>query len=157
LWQTSGVSQLESTNPMARKLIASLHVEAMVFSDEARSYFDGFELAERMELSPRTRVVFSCEALKVTTRLMHSVAWLLSHRAAQNAMPSVLGHVPLSDHEAIADLPEEALRIIAASEDLHARIARLAAGLWETDIPASSPAFRLQQRLAYSMAVQTAI
>jgi regulator of CtrA degradation len=141
---------------MARKLVASLHVEAMVLSDESRSYFDGFGLAERMLLAPRTRVIFSCEALKVTTRLMHSVAWLLSRRATQNDKACALGSATPSDSETLIDLPDEARRIVAASEDLYARIARLDATLWETNVRASSPAFRLQQRLEHSMASQNA-
>lgn len=143
---------------MTRKLIDSLHVEAMVLSDEARSYFDGFGLADRMQLSPLTRVIFSCEALKVTTRLMHSVAWLLSHRAQMGAAEerhhrlTSLGQATPTDTSSLMDLPEEAQRLITASIDLYARIVRLEFSLNEPPATAANPAFRLQQRLEHSLA-----
>jgi regulator of CtrA degradation len=152
---------------MTRKLIASLHIEAMVLSDEARSYFDGFGLADRMLMGPRTRVILSCEALKVTTRLMHSVAWLLSHRvsrpapigtaqAAQQSNTVIdinpLGQATPSDLIVIADLPKEAQRIITASVDLYVRIERLEASLKGPVANTANPAFHLQQRLERSLA-----
>lgn len=139
---------------MTRKLIDSLHVEAMVLSDEARSYFDGFGMSERMQLAPRTRVILSCEALKVTTRLMHSVAWLLSRRAQLDHRADHLRSLGLatpSEREMIADLPEEARRLITASVDLYTRIERLATGLNEPVSSAESPAFHLQQQLERSL------
>jgi regulator of CtrA degradation len=151
------VNRVTALNPMTRKLIDSLHVEAMVLSDEARSYFDGFGLEERMELAPTARVIFSCEALKVTTRLMHSVAWLLGHRARQIDRPlartqvMALGRATPSDPVSISGLPVEARRVIEASEDIYARIGRLEASLGEPDRPLPNPAFRLQQRLKQSL------
>jgi regulator of CtrA degradation len=145
------------SNPMTRKLIDSLHVEVMVLSDEARSYFDGFGLADRIQLSPITRVIFSCEALKVTTRLMHSVAWLLSHRAQFGAVQDTrrrltsLGRATPTETSSITDLPEEAQRLILASVDLYTRIERLALSLNEPPSQAASPAFHLQQQLERSL------
>ena len=60
------------------KLIDGLYVEAMVLADEARSYFDTGGRDDRLALDPLDRVGFSCESLKVTTRLMHVIAWLLT-------------------------------------------------------------------------------
>src|SRR3546814_4852341 len=54
----------------------------MVLADEARSYFDRGGLEDREAMCPADRVAFSCESLKVTTRLMHVVSWLLLRRAA---------------------------------------------------------------------------
>src|SRR3990170_3001949 len=65
------------------KLIDSLYVEAMVLADEARSYFDRHGREDRDSLDPLLRVGFSCESLKVTTRLMHVIAWLLTQRAVE--------------------------------------------------------------------------
>jgi regulator of CtrA degradation len=146
------------SNPMTRKLIDSLHVEVMVLSDEARSYFDAFGLVDRLQLSPITRVIFSCEALKVTTRLMHSVAWLLSHRAqfatAQDKRHRLtsLGRATPTETSSIIDLPEEAQRLIAGSIDLYTRIERLELSLNEPPSNAANPAFHLQQRLERSLA-----
>ena len=61
-----------------RHLIDALYIEAMLLADEARSYFDEVGRAEREMLDPLVRVGFSCESLKVTTRLMHVIAWLLT-------------------------------------------------------------------------------
>ena len=37
------------------------------------------------ELEPFARVGFACESLKVTTRIMHIVAWLLTQKAVETA------------------------------------------------------------------------
>ena len=66
--------------PITPKLIDSLYIEAMTLADEARSYFDRDGAVERSKLDPVARVAFSCESLKVTTRLMHVVSWLLVDR-----------------------------------------------------------------------------
>src|SRR5881409_2474117 len=63
------------------RLIDSLYTEAMLLADEARSYFDEAGRQERQTLEPFARVGFACESLKVTTRIMHIVAWLLTQRA----------------------------------------------------------------------------
>ena len=58
---------------LQERLIDQLYVEAMVLADEARCYFDEGGRAERDALDPMIRVSFSCESLKVTTRLMHEI------------------------------------------------------------------------------------
>src|SRR4051812_25937918 len=86
----------ESTpvEPQARitsRLIDSLYTEAMLLADEARSYFDDIGRDERASLEPFARVGFACESLKVTTRIMHIVAWLLTQRAIES------GEIPLRE------------------------------------------------------------
>ncbi|WP_294355201.1 DUF1465 family protein [uncultured Sphingomonas sp.] len=139
-----------------RRLIDSIYVEAMLLADEARSYFDEVGRLEREMLSPMTRVSFSCESLKVTTRLMHVIAWLLTQRAvlsgelsaAQATEPSRrLGEAPDTDALVAVDLPEQAQRMIAASVDLHRRVARLDAAQ-ERSLPDPSPARMMLDRLA---------
>jgi hypothetical protein len=66
---------------MTARLVDSLYTEAMVLADEARSYFDQIGRGDREALPPIARVAFSCESLKVTTRLMHVIAWLLTRKA----------------------------------------------------------------------------
>ncbi|WP_425229752.1 DUF1465 family protein [Sphingomonas sp.] len=139
-----------------RRLVDSLHVEAMLLADEARSYFDEAGRAEREALDPLDRVCFSCESLKVTTRLMHVIAWLLTQRAvdagelrARDALhPSRrLGEAPMSDPAAIAVLPLRAQLLIDTSTDLHRRVGRL--DVAQEDAPAvASPARAMQDRLA---------
>src|SRR5438105_13918630 len=65
------------------RLIDSLYTEAMLLADEARSYFDDAGRDERAMLEPFARVGFASESLKVTTRIMHIVAWLLTQRAIE--------------------------------------------------------------------------
>lgn len=139
-----------------RRLIDSIYVEAMLLADEARSYFDEVGRLEREMLSPMTRVSFSCESLKVTTRLMHVIAWLLTQRAvlsgelsaAQATEPSRrLGEAPDTDALVAVDLPEQAQRMIAASVDLHRRVARLDVAQ-ERSLPDPSPARMMLDRLA---------
>jgi regulator of CtrA degradation len=140
-----------------RRLFDSLYVEAMVLADEARAYFDEAGRAEREALDPLARVTFSCESLKVTTRLMHIIAWLLTQRAVaagelrlRDALdPSRrLGDAPVTDPGVFDTLPERARTLIAASADLHRRIARLDTAQDQPAGGAPSPARSIQQRLA---------
>ena len=141
-----------------KRLIDSLHVEAMLLADEARSYFDEAGRAEREALDPLDRVGFSCESLKVTTRLMHVIAWLLTQRAidagelrSQDALhPSRrLGDAPVSDPAATDGLPIRARSLIEASADLHRRVARLD-GAQAAERSVASPVRGLHERLALS-------
>ena len=139
-----------------RRLVDALYVEAMVLADEARGYFDERGRTEREALVPLTRVAFSCESLKVTTRLMHVIAWLLTQRAVfagemrpREALdPSRrLGEAPTTEAAALAELPSHARALIALSVDLHRRVGRLDAAQAEEAI-AASPVRALQERLA---------
>ena len=70
------------------RLIDALYTEAMLLADEARAYFDEAGREERNALEPFARVGFACESLKVTTRIMHIVAWLLTQRAVERSSPT---------------------------------------------------------------------
>jgi regulator of CtrA degradation len=140
------------------KLIDSLYVDAMLLADEARSYFDRHGRDERMALDPIVRVGFSCESLKVTTRLMHVIAWLLTQRAVeagelsqdQARTPSRrLGDAPESDEALLAKMPEQALALVRASIDLYARVRRVEESAGSTE-DAPSPARSLMSRLERS-------
>jgi regulator of CtrA degradation len=137
------------------RLIDSLYTEAMLLADEARSYFDDAGRDERSTLEPFARVGFACESLKVTTRIMHIVAWLLTQRAIESGeIPNRqgrrperrLGHAQESDPAVVAQLPESAQRLIGSSADLYARVKRLDDGGIETEVP-QSPARALMGRL----------
>ena len=138
-----------------RRLIDSLYTEAMLLADEARSYFDEAGRAEREALDPLVRVGFSCESLKVTTRLMHVIAWLLTQRAIdagelqmRDALdPSRrLGDAPVFDADLVGALPPRARALIAASADLHRRVGLLDAA--QATPLTQSPVHGLQNRLA---------
>ncbi|QAY80100.1 DUF1465 family protein [Sphingosinicella sp. BN140058] len=140
------------------KLIGSLYTEAMVLADEARSYFDRVGRNERDALDPILRVGFSCESLKVTTRLMHIIAWLLTQRAVEAGELSALqarrparrlGEAPESDEAVLAKLPDSARALIDASRDLYARVQRLDE-IEPGGDPQASPARSLLSRLERS-------
>ena len=144
---------------LTSRLVDSLYVEAMLLADEARAYFDDIGRGDRDSLNPMDRVSFACESLKVTTRLMHVIAWLLTRRAmdageidgATASRSSLrLGAaaetvLPLED-----SIPEQARQLIEASIDLYARVKRLDDGLYAS-APAPSPARSLLNRLERSL------
>jgi regulator of CtrA degradation len=143
---------------LAKRLIDGLYTEAMLLADEVRAYFDDVGRDARDLLDPIERVLFSCESLKVTTRLMHVIAWLLTQRAVEvwdltaagaRAPARRLGGAVESDVDTLNRLPPEARRFVDASIALHTRVARLEAGL-EDDLPAASPARQLLSRLQQS-------
>jgi len=152
------MDESELPQPQARitsRLIDSLYTEAMLLADEARSYFDEAGREERSLLEPFARVGFACESLKVTTRIMHIVAWLLTQRAIESGEIAIregrrfdrrLGHAQESDPAVIATLPPSAQRLINTSSDLYARVKRLDEGGLESDVP-QSPARALMGRL----------
>jgi len=145
-------------NPEARltsRLIDSLYTEAMVLADEARSYFDDAGREDRIAMEPFVRVSFACESLKVTTRIMHIVAWLLTQRAVETGeIPTRegrrperrLGHAAESDPAVVAKMPDDAKRLIETSSELYARIKRIDEGVVAEE-PAASPARALMGRL----------
>lgn len=122
---------IAASHPITPKLVDGLYTEAMLLADEARSYFD----SDRARLiSPvATSVAFSCESLKVTTRLMHVIAWLLNQKAIRAgeispddiASLEQIGYAPATDTYWLNDLPIEAYTLILASEDLYYRVQRI--------------------------------
>jgi regulator of CtrA degradation len=93
--------------------------------------------------------------LKVTTRLMHVIAWLLTQRAidAGEMQPRDaldgnrrLGHAPQFDADLVAALPQRARALVEASANLHRRVGHLDAAQVEQIAP--SPVQRLHDRLA---------
>lgn len=140
---------------LCQRLVESLYAEAMLLADEARSYFDEAGRAERERLDPLRRVTFSCESLKVTTRLMHAIAWLLTQRGVQageisrrDALDASrrLGEAPATTAEVMGSMPAGAQALIAASIELYRRVGRLDAA--QTDqVPEPSPARAMFRRL----------
>lgn len=143
--------------PITPKLVDGLYTEAMLLADEARAYFDHEGQAERETLDPLTRVAYSCESLRVTTRLMHVVSWLLVRKAIQagemseaeaNAPDRHLGRAAdlLEDRTLHAELPTRSRSLAAASRDLYGRVSRLDQQL-RAEQGGESPARALQGRL----------
>ncbi|WP_242146456.1 DUF1465 family protein [Sphingomonas sp. BAUL-RG-20F-R05-02] len=147
---------LPTESRIHRRLIDVLYVDAMVLADEARSYFDEGGRSDRDALPPLARVSFSCESLKVTTRLMHVIAWLLTQRAVgageiapRDALdPSRrLGPAPRSDAAALAELPARARTLIDSSAELYRRVGLLDEAQ-ARELVVESPARLMLERLA---------
>jgi regulator of CtrA degradation len=152
------MAQTAARAELTTRLIDSLYVEAMLLADEARTYFDADGRDDRMGLDPLLRVGFACESLKVTTRLMHVIAWLMTQRALAAgeigrdqaaAAERRLGEAPSSDAELLPRLPESAAALIRASQDLYDRIGRIDDGVVPEAQP--SPARSLLSRLQRSL------
>ncbi|MDB5670090.1 MAG: hypothetical protein JWO25_1049 [Alphaproteobacteria bacterium] len=159
LWQTGGMIAEPRNMQLTHRLVDSLYTEAMLLADEARFYFDRHGRADRESLDPILRVGFSCESLKVTTRLMHVIAWLLTQRAVeageisriQSLKPARrLGDAPESDASLLPKLPPAALALIDASRELYGRVQRLDRGSLAPE-PQPSPARSLLSRLERSL------
>ena len=156
LWSAMDESDLPQQEVrITSRLIDSLYTEAMLLADEARHYFDDVGRDDRATLHPFARVGFACESLKVTTRVMHIVAWLLTQRAIESGEIGLsdgrrperrLGHAADSDPAVVDQLPESAQRLIRASADLYSRIKRIDEGNFEME-PVQSPARALMGRL----------
>ena len=124
----------DSKSPINSRVINALYVEAMVLADEARSYFDNFGAQDRDHLTPMQRVSFSCESLKVTTRIMHVIAWLLTQRAIiagefdrqDSLSPTLrLGDAATTETSILDLLPADARALIETSTELYLRVKRL--------------------------------
>lgn len=144
------------------RLVDGLYVEAMVMADEARSYFDSQGEGLRQQMEMMTRLSFTCESLKVTTRLMHIIAWLLTQKAWQRGEIGwadlsdpkyLLGEAATSDRAVLQSLPDQARLLVTGSEELYERVRRLqervraGSDLAVQDSDGNSPARQLQSRL----------
>lgn len=142
------------------RLVDQLYHEAMDLAEETRAYFDSMGQEERRLLAPMARVVFSCESLKITTRLMHAISWLLVQKAVaagemttedanRNDRRLGLTHVdvPGGQDERLSMLPEAARELVARSEDFFDRICRLEQQVGQPEVEVDSPARALMSRL----------
>ncbi len=100
-------------------------------------------------------VVLSCESLKITTRLMHVIAWLLTQKAIDaGEMSAEMGNDPLralpagptTDDDTLASMPGGTQALIQASSDLYRRAERIERS--RSAPPAASPARAMFERLA---------
>ena len=140
---------------LSDRVAEQLYTEALLLADETHAYYDTAGRTEREQLEPMARVLFACEALKATTRLMHVIAWLATRRAiAAGELPEGdpraperrLGETGATDPQILGLMPTAARRLIMAGIDLHERVGRVAAGV-EAPIASASPARALLQRL----------
>lgn len=142
------------TSNLSRPIIEALYTEALLLTDDVRAVF---ALGIREPVGPEDtmmRLALSTEGLKTTTRMMHVLAWLLNQRALfagelnetqmrrHGALPPDRG----SDPEHLAMLEPETRALIAETEHLHRRIARLDEA-WRQRFTMDSPARAFQERI----------
>ena len=139
------------------RIIETLYGEGLVLSDEVRATFDFAQRVESGE-THAVRIALSCEALRTTTRMMHTMAWLINHRAYFKGEISefqlrrhgaIAINLPASAPARLALLPAEVQELIGETERFYARLIRLDSGWRSRLAPAESrPAVqRLRDRL----------
>ena len=138
---------------ISKSIIEALYCEALVLADEVRAAFD---LAPpKCAEEDLVRIALSVEGLRTTTRMMHVLAWLLNHRAYfagelsefQLRRHGVLPPNRPADPEQLAKLEPETRALIADTEALHGRIARLDAAWRERFLVQPTAVHSLRDRL----------
>lgn len=146
------------TTNLSRPIIEALYTEALVLADDVRAIFalGVHEPEAGMESTPTAtmRLALSTEGLKTTTRMMHILAWLLNQRAffsGELSESQVRKHGTLppdrpTDPKALEVLESGTRDLIAETERLHKRIARLDEA-WRSGFEMASPARAIHSRL----------
>ena len=143
----------KATN-LSRPIIEALYTEALVLADDVRAVFARGAHEPETGADTMVRLALSTEGLKTTTRMMHVLAWLLNQRAffsGELNEEQVRKHGTLppdrpSDPKALASLEPATRELIAESEKLHERIARLDEA-WRCGFEMASPARAIHSRL----------
>ena len=142
------------TTNLSRPIIEALYTEALVLADEVRAVFAAGTREPVIGEDAFVRLALSTEGLKTTTRMMHVLAWLLNQRALfsgelsestvrlHGALPPDRG----ADAKQLALLEPETRALIAETERLHQRIARLDEA-WRQHFEMTSPARAFQERI----------
>ncbi|MEO6152060.1 MAG: DUF1465 family protein [Croceibacterium sp.] len=142
-------------------IIEALYSEALLLADEARAAFDQSSAERRTGVDEDlARIALSCEALRTTTRMMHSIAWLLNQRAhlageltqfqlrrhgrLPPAQPDSAGQFALLD-PVVAELADRTRRF-------HARIQRLDTAWRDSFTMHPAAIHRLRERLGVAVA-----
>ena len=111
--------------------------EGMSLVEEAARYFDGHGREEAQQLPKQTAMLYSSESLRVTTRLMQAASWLLVQRAVHEGDMAAedaagdryrLGSKEIcfgGEKEGTATLPRTLRSLLARSDSLYRRVARL--------------------------------
>ncbi len=142
------------TTNLSRPIIEALYTEALVLADEVRAVFAAGTRGPQIGEDAYVRLALSTEGLKTTTRMMHVLAWLLNQRAlfqgelSENQVRLHGGLPPDrgSDERQLAMLEPETRELIADTERLHQRIARLDEA-WRQHFARTSPVRAFQDRI----------
>lgn len=123
---------MPKTTDITALIVEELYCEANILADEVRTIFSP-AVSDLMPVELPLRRALECEGLKATTRIMHVLAWLLNHRAFLAGQMSDLqwerhtnlppDRSPSAELMALLDLPTQ--RLVADTQRLHARVARI--------------------------------
>lgn len=139
---------------LSRPIIEALYTEALILADDVRAVFAAGTREPMAGEDAFVRLALSTEGLKTTTRMMHVLAWLLNQRAlfsgelSENQM-RLHGALPpdrASDAGQLALLEPETRELIADTQKLHQRIARLDEA-WRQHFETTSPVRAFQDRI----------
>lgn len=142
------------TTNLSRQIIEALYTEALILADDVRAVFAAGTREPVAGEDAYMRLALSAEGLKTTTRMMHVLAWLLNQRALfqgelsenQIRLHGALPPDRLSDAGQLALLEPATRALIADTERLHQRIARLDEA-WRQHFEMASPVQAFQDRL----------
>lgn len=146
------------------RIIEALYCEALVLSDDVRNMFS---LSGRLDTArldeDMSRIALSSEGLRTTTRMMHSIAWLLNHRAYHMGEISEyqLRHqgrlspdMRESDPRQLALLDADVTALIEHTRRFYDRLLRLDRGWRNMPEPRQATAIqRLRDRIERRMAI----
>ena len=153
-WRRNCACTMSRTTNLSRPIIEALYTEALVLADEVRAVFTAGTREPQLGEDAYMRLALSTEGLKTTTRMMHVLAWLLNQRALfsgdlsenQVRLHGALPPDRASDERQLTLLEPETRALIADTERLHQRIARLDEA-WRQRIELASPARAYQDRI----------
>jgi regulator of CtrA degradation len=142
------------TTNLSRPIVEALYSEALILADDVRAVFTAGTREPIAGEDAFNRLALSTEGLKTTTRMMHILAWLLNQRALfsgelsenQVRLHGALPPARAADEAQLALLEPETRELIAETERLHQRIARLDEA-WRQHFDMSSPARAFQERI----------
>lgn len=148
-------------------LFHRLYDQSMAMVRDAAEYLELEGVLERQQLSEKMSLVFACESMRVTTRLMQISAWLLAMRALSEGEISE-DDIPAKGFRISAKevclggpvrgaglLPVRLIEMLQASRALYERVLRLDQILFERKPhqPVQNPVIFQQARLERAFGV----
>lgn len=142
---------------MNEQIVETLYDEAIALAEDVRAAF-----ARPAPEPAAASLALAIEGMRTTTRIMNVLAWLLNRRAyfkgeltaRQLRLTNRLGESRPSEQSYLVQLEPATRALIAETESLHRRVARLDAD-WESRLDhggASGPVRLLQGRIASAFA-----
>jgi len=158
--ESDALNGLTARDFVASALFDRTFDEGMTLVEETARYLDGRGREEARALPRKASMLYAGESMRVTTRLMQAASWLLVQRAVRDgemeASAAAAERYRLGSREiclgASADgtemLPVALRDLLARSDSLYRRIARLDDALFGDGIPTPAGAREHQNRLA---------